>query len=58
MKESLTGKWFIKKRWFGCRVMVQIMITIDAPLVDQPGEQLLYRKAKPADIIELGIPCA
>lgn len=58
MKEELTGKWFLKKGFFGYSIMVQIKITNPAPLCDQPREELIFKKAKPQHILELGINCA
>jgi len=57
-KQELTGKWFLKKCFFGYYIMVEIKITNPAPLCDQPRELIVYKKAKPQHIIELGIKCA
>jgi hypothetical protein len=57
MKEELTGKWFLKSGFFGYSVMVEVIITNKTPLCDQPSETILYKKAKPQHIVELGIGC-
>lgn len=58
MKEELTGKWFLKKNFFGYAIMVQVKIINPAPLCDQARELIFFKKAKPQHIIELGINCA
>jgi hypothetical protein len=55
----LTGKWYLKKKFFGFDVMVETIqtTTCDFDFSTSP-EFTRWEKAKQSDFIELGINCA
>lgn len=48
---KLTGKWYIKKTFFGFKIMVEIVVDTFYP----ETMQMKFVKADKADLIELGI---
>jgi hypothetical protein len=52
----LTGKWYLKRKWFGYVVMVELEITniCEDDFTSDPT-YYRYEKAKTEDLIELGI---
>lgn len=55
----LTGKWYLKKKFFGFVVMVETIQTTTSKFdFSTSPEFIRWEKAKEIDFIELGINCA
>jgi hypothetical protein len=56
MSRELTGKWYLKKKFFGVVVMVEtIQTTISEYDFSVSPEFKIWEKGKDSDLIELGI---
>lgn len=54
MKRRLTGKWALKKKWFGFIVMVEVIKTTVSEYDLSPDiEVTVWEKAKDFDLIEM-----
>lgn len=49
MERKLTGKWYIKKRFLGFKIMVEVFY--NKPILSYSQ----YEEARKGDLIELGI---
>lgn len=55
---ELTGKWYLKKKLFGYKVMVEVEATDTCiHTLIQSSAYKYYKKANDEDLIELGINC-
>lgn len=55
---KLTGKFRIRKTFFGWKIMVECYETVCHFVGDESPDQLVWRKATIENLIELGINCA
>jgi hypothetical protein len=52
----LTGKWYLRKRWFGLVMMVEVVRVRSCPDdVSFDPEVTMWEKAEPCDFAELGV---
>ena len=57
-QRKLTGRWFLKKKLFGYSIIVETIQTYTSNYdlgVSESPEFTVWEKAKPKDLIELGI---
>lgn len=58
MWRELTGKWYLKRSLFGYKVMVEIFWQRECEYTfDKSPVIKTYVKAKPEDLVKLGIVC-
>jgi hypothetical protein len=57
-ERRLTGKYRLRKKLFGYKVMVEAYITVCDFAGDQSPDRKVWKKAKVEDLIELGLNCA